>query len=184
MTWPLVAAAPLNRALIRPERCSILRILTGTSRVRTQFSSFFFRKSEAKQHTHLTRVHLQNDLFNHQSHQRSNNLSVYLQVKQQKINQPSLATEPGSAWLCPTLFTLFASLHEFRMYPPVSLATALTVCLSQILYQIPTIILQVSDTDRYAYYASCSLARVQANNLARQHRRRARSPRASAWASG
>lgn len=35
MTWPVVAAAPLSLALIRPERCSILRMRTGTSRVRT-----------------------------------------------------------------------------------------------------------------------------------------------------
>lgn len=35
MTWPLVAAAPLSLARMSPERCSILRILTGTSRVRT-----------------------------------------------------------------------------------------------------------------------------------------------------
>lgn len=51
-TWPVEMDAPLRRARMSPDRCSILTTLTGTSNLLTYCSNGRFRKSDTRK-THL-----------------------------------------------------------------------------------------------------------------------------------
>lgn len=51
-TWPVESDAPLRRARMSPERCSILTTLTGISSLLTYCSSGRFRKSEPVRNRH------------------------------------------------------------------------------------------------------------------------------------
>lgn len=50
-TWPVESDAPLRRARMSPERCSILTTLTGISSLLTYCSSGRFRKSKPRRNT-------------------------------------------------------------------------------------------------------------------------------------